>query len=203
MFPKRNRSWILLWLNLYQLHSNLNLNHKKTHHYFSKTGDYFIAAYTATTHIEQRHDTICRFVLPFGVKQATRPVQSPLYDFKQIIHLKKDNFMCLLKTLLCLAIIGYTTQESANEVQAIDAIAYYSQQCNNKGGTAYFSNNQGRSWQVIQTQAYLLLRKQSFDMVSLNAMLNGVDSKQLEDYIANNRATVIQNMKQQRMLKCQ
>ena len=35
------------------------------------------------------------------------------------------------------------------------------------------------------------------------AMLNGVDSKQLEDYIASNRATVIQNMKQQRMLKCQ
>ena len=40
-------------------------------------------------------------------------------------------------------------------------------------------------------------------MVSLNAMLNGVDSKQLEDYIASNRATVLQNMKQQRMLKCQ
>ena len=69
--------------------------------------------------------------------------------------------------------------------------------------TAYFSNNQGRSWQAIQTQVYLQLRKQSFDMVSLNAMLNGVDSKQLEDYIASNRATVIQNMKQQRMLKCQ
>ena len=69
--------------------------------------------------------------------------------------------------------------------------------------TAYFSNNQGRSWQAIQTQVYLQLRKQSFDMVSLNAMLNSVDSKQLEDYIASNRATVIQNMKQQRMLKCQ
>ena len=111
--------------------------------------------------------------------------------------------MRLLKTLMCAAIIGYSTQASANEVQAIDAIAYYSQQCNKKGGIAYFSNSQGRSWQVIQTQAYLQLRKQSFDMVSLNAMLNGVDSKQLEDYIASNRATVIQNMKQQRMLKCQ
>ena len=111
--------------------------------------------------------------------------------------------MRLLKTLTCAAIIGYSTQASANEVQAIDAIAYYSQQCNNKGGTAYFSNNQGRSWQIIQTQVYLQLRKQSFDMVSLNAMLNGVDSKQLEDYIASNRATVLQNMKQQRMLKCQ
>ena len=52
--------------------------------------------------------------------------------------------MRLLKALMCAAIIGYTTQASANEVQAIDAIAYYSQQCNNKGGTAYFSNNQGR-----------------------------------------------------------
>lgn len=111
--------------------------------------------------------------------------------------------MRLLKTLACIAIMGYTTQASANDVQAIDAIAYYSQQCNKKGGTAYFSNNQGRSWQAIQTQTYLALRKQAFDMTSLNAMLNGVNDKQLEAYIASNRTPIIQNMQQQRMLKCQ
>lgn len=111
--------------------------------------------------------------------------------------------MRLLKTLMCAAIIGYTTQASANDAQTFDAIAYYSQQCNHKGGTAYLSQNQGRTWEVIPTAYFIQLRKQSFDMVSLNAMLNGVDSKQLEDYIVSNRATVIQNMKQQRMLKCQ
>ena len=139
----------------------------------------------------------CRLVAPFSVKQATRPVHSPLYDFKRIIQPTKDNFMRLLKALMCAAIIGYTTQASANEVQAIDAIAYYSQQCNNKGVQLTLATTKAAHGKPSK------LRKQSFNMVSLNAMLNGVDSKQLEDYIASNRANVIQNTKQQRMLKCQ
>ena len=111
--------------------------------------------------------------------------------------------MRLLKTLMCAAIIGYTTQASANDAQTFDAIAYYSLQCNNKGNTAYLSQNQGRKWEVIPTAYFIELRKQAFDMATINARLNNVDIKQLGAYILNNRPAIIQNMKQQRMLKCQ
>lgn len=111
--------------------------------------------------------------------------------------------MRLLKALMCAAVIGYTTQASANDAQTFDAIAYYSQQCNNKGNTAYLSQNQGRTWEVIPTAYFIELRKQAFDMATINARLNNVDIKQLGAYILNSRPTVIQNMKQQRMLKCQ
>lgn len=111
--------------------------------------------------------------------------------------------MRLLKTLMCIAIMGYTTQASANDAQTLDAIASFSLQCNNKGGTAYLSQNQGRTWEAIPTAYYIELRKQALDMATLNARLNNVDLKQLGAYILSNRPAIIQNMQQQRMLKCQ
>lgn len=109
----------------------------------------------------------------------------------------------IASTLIAVTILGVSTCAHADDLQAIDAIAYYGQQCNAKGKTAYFSNNHGNRWEVIQTAAYVMLRKQTLDMTSLNAMLNGVDGKQVEAYLANNRPTIIQNMQQQRMLTCQ
>ena len=111
--------------------------------------------------------------------------------------------MRLLKTLMCITMIGYATQSSANDAQTFDAIASYSLQCNKKGNTAYLSQNQGRSWEVIPTAYYIELRKQAFEMATINARLNNVDLKQLGAYILSNRPLIIQNMQQQRMIKCQ
>lgn len=111
--------------------------------------------------------------------------------------------MRLLKTLTCITIIGYATQASANDAQTFDAIAYYSLQCNNKGNTAYLSQNQGQTWEAIPTAYFIELRKQALDMATINARLNNVNIKQLGAYILSNRPIIIQNMKQQRMLKCQ
>lgn len=111
--------------------------------------------------------------------------------------------MRLLKTLIGVIAIGFNTLAVANDAQALDAIASYSFQCNNKGGTAYLSQNHGQTWEVIPTAYFISLRKQALQMATINARLNHVDLKQLGEYILSNRPTIIKNMQQQRMIKCQ
>lgn len=88
-------------------------------------------------------------------------------------------------TAMAMPLLALSFHAEANNLLALGAIKYYSEECAKQSGTSYISNDQGNTWQPLDYQETAYALKHAKTLALLNASMSGqsVSEAQLDQYL--------------------
>lgn len=110
----------------------------------------------------------------------------------------------VVKTAIMISLATLSIQSNASNLLSLSGMQFFAKQCEQKRGTSYVTNNQGRTWGAFSYQDISHTLNQAKTTARLNASMSGqkVSAAELDKYLGDNQKNEARKMESLGTLQC-